>query len=114
MSQEFDFLKDFGFAAVAFYLVYVMLKHSQNKTFEQNDKMLEQSQKILAFAETTIKENTKALERMHEGLMTHIRQKDELIKQNNEFIEEVNECRKKKDRMLRELLDKVEKEKKKY
>lgn len=78
-----------GVGATAFILMYILFRKTQEKTFNQADR-------ILAFAETTIKENTIALEKMFMCLQEHMSQKDR-------FIEEMRECKRVREEHLSDI-----------
>ncbi len=73
LSQELmGWIERIGVGGGAFYLVYVLLKRNQERTFQQADA-------ILDLAKTTISDNTAALEQMHESLIRYMKIKDDLL-----------------------------------
>lgn len=73
-----NIMERFGFPVLAFILLYFMFDKQQKKMYEQADKIHDQANKLLAFAEQTVNENTVALTKLYEGLTGHIKQKDDL------------------------------------
>jgi hypothetical protein len=59
----------------------------------------QQADTIIELARTTILDNTKALENIHQALMEHIRQKEVIV-------DKMKECRKDRDTKFTELLKK--------
>jgi len=91
VSEEILMIERIGMGAAAFILTYILLRKTQDKAFEQSDK-------ILHMAETVIRENTTALQEMFSTLEEHIAQKDA-------FIQEMKECRHQREEGMKELRD---------
>ena len=91
--EELQIIEQLGVGGAAFFLVYLLLKNMQQKVFEQSEKML-------ALTETVIQENTKTLQHMSDAFESHTRTKEALV-------EEFKECKRERDGFLRRLEDKV-------
>jgi hypothetical protein len=92
-----------GIGAVAFYLVYVLLKQMTARNAIQADQ-------ILDLARTTISENTEALHNMSEILVNNIKQKESLVtaihEQTTQLIAKLEGCKQSRDKQFREVLRK--------
>lgn len=84
VSDELLMVERIGVGATAFYLIYILLRKTQERAFAQADK-------VLLMAETTIKDNTTALNKMVEGLTQHMNQKDCLLEELRETQRIANE-----------------------
>ncbi len=69
VSEELMMIERIGIGATAFILTYLLLRKTQERAFAQADR-------VMQMAETTIKDNTIALNKMVEGLTRHMNQKD--------------------------------------
>ena len=97
MDQNIEYanvLKEFGFAAIAFILVYVMLKQEQKRAHMQYDKLVE-------FSSTIVTMNTKALTHMNDGMKNHMDQKEK-------FVEQMKDCANGRDERFRRIEKKIE------
>ena len=93
VSEELLLIERLGIGGAAFYLVYVLLKNVQKKTFELSERMLN-------LAETVIKENTSTLQQIRDTMESHIKQKEPII-------QEFKECKRDRDEFLRRLEEKI-------
>jgi len=89
ISEDFALIERIGIGAFAFVLVYILLRTMITRNFILSDR-------VMQLAEDTIKENTKALQYMHEALIQHIRQKEDIVKQ-------MDICRKERDEQYRDM-----------
>lgn len=85
----FSAAKEFGFAAIAFILVYILLKQQQKEIFRQ-------SQEILDLSKNIISANTEALTKMYAALGAHMKQKDE-------WMEKIKDCSHERNERLKDI-----------
>jgi len=93
VSEELLLIERLGVGGAAFFLVYLLLKNVQQKVFEQSEKMLK-------LTETVINENTKTLQQIRDTMEAHIKQKEPII-------QEFKDCKRERDEFLRRLEEKV-------
>ena len=107
-------IQDVGIGAVAFLLIYFLLRNYINRSAIQADMMMkrsyEQADAILDLARTTIQRNTEALEHMQDSLLRHMKQKDVLVEaiqdQTETFVAQMKDCKNGRDKKLAEILKK--------
>ncbi len=94
-------LKDFGFPAIAFFILYIFSTRQLNKMSNQlnniTDKIFAQSDKTMDY----ISANTSALQKLADMLEEHSRLKEA-------FIDTIKECRTERNNKLEKLEDKIE------
>jgi hypothetical protein len=93
VSEEILLIERLGVGGAAFFLVYLLLKNVQQKLFDQSERMLN-------LAENVIQENTKTLQKMSDVFESHTKQKEAMV-------EEIKVCKRERDEFLRRLEDKV-------
>lgn len=97
VSEELMMLERVGIGGTAFYLVYILLKHTQNRAFQQADAVLELARTTIQLNTESFAKNTEALNKMQECLIQHMQQKDKIF-------DILKECRKERNDKLKEIL----------